>query len=124
MAAHTLLNYTLSLKWFTLNDTTYQQYVYACRPPKVLISNRLPPEYPTVQLWFRCHQDTPFRFHRDCPGLGRWYSHTKCDYESYDVLSDLIRRKDQFWCHHCERGLFSPRLAQSMLRKRKEKTKK
>jgi len=33
----------------------------------------------------------------------------KCDYESYDdVFSDLIRLKDQFWCHHCERGLFLP----------------
>jgi hypothetical protein len=33
----------------------------------------------------------------------------KCDYETYDdVLSDLIRLKDQFWCYHCERGLFFP----------------
>jgi hypothetical protein len=34
----------------------------------------------------------------------------KCDYESYDdVFSDLIRLKDQFWCHHCDRGLFFPK---------------
>jgi hypothetical protein len=34
----------------------------------------------------------------------------KYDYETYDdVLSDLIRRKGQFWCHHCERGLFFPK---------------
>jgi hypothetical protein len=32
----------------------------------------------------------------------------KCDYETYDVLYDLIRLKDQFWFHHCERGLFFP----------------
>jgi hypothetical protein len=55
LAAHTLLNYTISLKRFTLiKDTTYQQYVYACRSPQVLISSRLPPEYPTVQVWCRC----------------------------------------------------------------------
>jgi hypothetical protein len=55
LAAHTLLNYTQSLKRVTLNeDTAYQQYVYACRSPQVSISSRLPPEYPTVQLWFQC----------------------------------------------------------------------
>jgi hypothetical protein len=110
LAAYTFLNYTLSLKRFTLNEeTTYQQYVYAYRSPQFSISSRLPPEYPTVQLWFRRQQDSSYRYHRDCPGLGRWHSHMKCDHESYDdVLSDLIRLKDQFWCHHCERGLFFP----------------
>jgi hypothetical protein len=111
LANHVLLNYTLSLKRFTLNeDTTYQQYVYACRSPHVLISNRLPPEYPTIRLWFRCEQDSHFRSHRDCPGSGGWDSTMEREYESYEgILSDLIRFKDQFWCHHCERGLFVPK---------------
>jgi hypothetical protein len=32
------------------------------------------------------------------------------EYGSFEeVLSDLIRLKDQFWCNHCERGLFFPK---------------
>ena len=24
------------------------------------------------------------------------------------MVNDLIRHKNNFWCHHCERGLFYP----------------
>ena len=24
------------------------------------------------------------------------------------MINDLIRHKNHFWCHHCERGLFFP----------------
>ena len=111
LANHVLLNYTLTLKRFSLTaDITYQQYVYAVRSGKVVISNLLPPEYPSICLWFRCQQDSPYRFHRDCPGLGIWHSGMDGEYESFqEVLSDLIRLKDQFWCNHCERGLFFPK---------------
>jgi hypothetical protein len=110
LATHVLLNYTVSLKRFELNEEiTYRQYVYACRSHKVLVSKRIPPEFTAVHLWFRSEQDSPFRFHRNCPGSGEWEYQAR-DYKSYeDILSDLIRFKDTFWCHRCERGLFFPK---------------
>ena len=110
LATHVLLKCTLTLKRFTLTaDIIYQEYVYAVLSGQVVISNLLPPEYPSVRLWFRCQQDSPYRFHRDCPGLGKWHSGMECEYESLqEVLSDLVHLKNQFLCNHCERGLFFP----------------
>jgi hypothetical protein len=78
-----------------------------------MIPERLPPEFPFVRVSYRCEQDTPFRFHSHCPGSESegWDSFQAREYQSYgSVLSDLIRFKDQLWCHHCERGLFFPRI--------------
>jgi hypothetical protein len=70
LAIHVLTNFTMSLRLFTFKaETTYDQYVYACRSQQVPSSARLPPEYP-VRLWFQCRHDSPYRYHRDCPGWG------------------------------------------------------
>jgi hypothetical protein len=53
LASHVLTYYTLSMKSFALNiDTTYVQYVYASRS-HVSVEALLPPENPTVRLFFR-----------------------------------------------------------------------
>ena len=71
--------------------------------------NLLPPEAPTISVWFCYDIDSPFRFHRDCLGAGSWRSHSARSYDSSeDKFDDLIRHKNHFWCHHCERDLFFP----------------
>ena len=66
---HVLFNLTLNLDMIKLTDEkTHQQYVYAARSHRVLHINLLPPEDPTVRLWFRYNINSPFKYHRDCPG--------------------------------------------------------
>jgi hypothetical protein len=106
-----LFNYTLNLDRFELaEDTTYDLYVYAAR------SNRVPPadlplEAPMLTVGF-CHGkdlDSPFRFNRDCQGAGPWRTTSERMYGKPDnMITDLIRYKNHFWCHHCGRGLFFP----------------
>ena len=55
--------------------------------------------------------DTPFRFHRDCTNVGSWIGRSERCYAfdpPADIINDLIRSKNHFWCHQCERGLFFP----------------
>ena len=74
--------YPLHVERFELTaDITYQQYVYAVRSDGVLIQNLLPPEYPSIRLWFRYQRNFEHKLHRDCPGLGSWHGELECDYE-------------------------------------------
>ena len=109
-ARHVLFNYTLHLDRLELTDEkTYSQYVYAVRSNRVPHDNLLPPETPTIRIWFRHDINSPFKYHRDCPGVGPWDSQSERIYVSDDeMIQDLITHKTIFWCHHCEQGLFFP----------------
>jgi hypothetical protein len=73
----------------------------------VLQINLLPPEAPTVRLWFRYDINSPFKYHRDCLGVGPWESQTERSYKSTEeMIEELITHKDNFWYHHFEKGLF------------------
>jgi hypothetical protein len=109
-ARHVLFNFTLHLDRFELTvEKTHQQYVYAARSNRVLQINLLPPEAPNVRLWFRYDINSPFKYHRDCPGVGPWDSQMERTYKSTEEMIEvLITHKNHFWCHHCEKGLFFP----------------
>ena len=73
------------------------------------LDNLLPPETPTIRIFFRYDINSPFKYHRDCPGVGPWDSKSERIYASDDVMfQDLIAHKDHFRCHYCEKGLFFP----------------
>ena len=111
-AQHVLFNYTLHIDSFQLDfHTTHYRYVYAACSNRVPRVNLLPPEAPVISVWFYYDVDSPFRFHRDCRGAGPWRSQSERSYDpesSEDMIDDLIRYKNHFWCHHCGRGLFFP----------------
>jgi len=109
-ARHVLFNYTLLIDRFGLTvEKTYSQYVYAVRSNRVPLDNLLPPETPTVRLWYLHDINSPYKYHHNCPGAGSWDSSTAKTYTSDDaMIEDLISHKERFWCHHCERGLFFP----------------
>jgi len=120
---HVLFNYTLQLDRFKLTyEKTNQKYVYAVRSNRVVQVNLLPPEAPTVRLWFRYDINSPFKYHRDYPGVGPWGSQTERTYESGDqIIKELITHKDYFWCHHCEKGLFFPNSCPEHRKRKKKK---
>jgi len=111
-AQHVLFNYTLNLHRFQLGvDTTHDRYVYAARSNRVPQENLLPPEAPVISVWFYYDVVSPFRFHRDCPGAVSWRGQSERSYGPdplRDMINDLIRHKNHFWSHHCERSLFFP----------------
>ena len=64
-----------------------------------------------ISVSFYCDVDSPVRFHRDCSGAGSWIGRSERFYAfdpPADMINDLIRHKNDFWCHHCGRGLFFP----------------
>ena len=109
-ANYVLFNYTLHLERFKLTDEkTYSQYVYAVRSNLVPQDNLLPPETPTIRIWFRRDINSSFKYHRDCPGVGPWDSQSQRTYVSInEMIKDLIAHREHFWCHHCEKSLFFP----------------
>ena len=77
-ARHVLFNYTLYIDRFELTiEKTHQQYVYAARSNRVQPGNLLPPEASAVRQWYRHVINSPYKYHRDCPGDGSWDSHTE-----------------------------------------------
>jgi len=109
-ARHVLFNYTLNMDSFKLTiEKTYSEYVSAVHSNRVPQDSLLPPETPTIRLWFQYEVNSPHKHHYDCPGAGSWDSNSVKTYSSKDaIIEDLISLKDHFWCHHCERGLFFP----------------
>ena len=107
-ARHVLFQYTLHLDRFRLEtDTTHVQYVYAVRSNRVPQADLLPPEVPTIAVWYCSNVDSPLRFHRDCRGAGSWLNQTENVYASLEEqIRDLVTYKNHFWCHHCEKALF------------------
>ena len=111
-AQHVLFNDTLHLHRFRLDvETTHNRLVYAARSNSVPREKLFPQEAPLIIVSFYYDVDSPFRFHPDCAGAESWIgrSERSCAFDPpEDVVNDLIRHKNQFWCHHCERGLFFP----------------
>jgi len=111
-AQHVLFNDTLHLHRFRLDvHTTHVRYVRAARSNRVPRERLLPPEAPSIIVSFYYDVDSPFRFHRDCAGAESWVGRSQRSYAfdpQEDMIGDLIRHKNHFWCHHCERGLFFP----------------
>ena len=90
-------------------NTTHDRYVYAARSNRVPRENLLLPEAPLINVRFSYDIDSPFIFHRDCHGAGSWLGQSERSYDtSEDMIDALIRHKNHFWCHHCERGLSFP----------------
>jgi len=82
-ARHILFNYTLYLDRFRLEtDTTYDQHVYAVRSNRVTQADLLPPEAPTISVWYLSNLDSPLRFHHDCLGAGPWLNLSERKYSS------------------------------------------
>jgi len=111
-AQHVLFNYTLHLRRFRLDvETTHDRYVYAVHSNRVPREKLLPPEAPSIIVSFYYDVDSPFRFDRDCTDSGSWIGRSERSYAfdlPEDIINDLIRHKNHFWCHHCERGIFFP----------------
>ena len=70
----------------------------------------LPPEAPTIGVWYCSDVDSPLRIHRDCQGAGPWLNQSERVYSSSEEqIHDLVTYKNHFWYHHCDKGLFFPR---------------
>jgi len=108
-AQHVLFNYTLHLRRFRLDvETKHDRHVYAASSNRVPREN-LPPEAPSIMVSFYYDVDSPFRFHFDFTDAGCWIGRSERSYAfdpPEDIIDYLIRHKNHFWCHHCERGLF------------------
>jgi len=48
-------------------NTTFDQCAYAVKSERVYYSQLLPPEYPSIRLWFR-YDTFQQKLHLDCPG--------------------------------------------------------
>ena len=75
----------------------HSQYVYAVRSNRVPQDNLLPPEAPTIRLWFPYDVNSPYKHHHDFPGAGSWDSNSVKTYTSNDtMIEDLISHKEYF----------------------------
>jgi hypothetical protein len=99
IASHLLFSGRLRYFRFTAN-TTYQEYVRAAVSCCVEPERLLPPEYPSIRIWFRF--DTfSHKFHRDCPGRGTWHTEMGKRYSSHaDIIRDLVELYETMWCNH------------------------
>jgi len=62
-----------------------------------------------ITIWYCNDIDSRFKVHRECLGAGPWLNQSERKYDSSEMLiNDLIKFKNHFWCHHCEKGLFFP----------------
>jgi len=85
-ARHVLFNYTLYIDRFKLTiGETYSQYVYAVRSNRVPLDNLLPPETPTIPLWYLYDVNSPYKHYHDCPGARSWDSNSVKTYSSNDA---------------------------------------
>ena len=110
-ARHILFHYTHHLDRFRLEThTTYDQYVYAVSTNRVPQADLLPPEAPTICVWYLSNIDSPLRFYRDCLGAGPWLNQSERKYSSSEEqMRDFVTYRNHFWCHHCDKGLLFPR---------------
>ena len=108
-ARHVLFNYTLYIDSFKLTIEKTFSIRICCRSNRVPQDNLLPPETPTIRLWFLYDVNSPYKHHHDCPVAGSWDSNSVKTYTTNDaMIEDLISLKEHFWCYHCERGSSSP----------------
>ena len=71
--------------------TTFDEYVYGVDEGFALVSQVLPPEFPTIRLFFR-YDSLDRKFHRDCPGEGSWHAQASRKFSS--VEEAILALKD------------------------------
>ena len=76
-------------------NTTFGEYVYAVELGAARLGQLLPPEFPTIRLWFR-YDSFDRKFHRNCPGEGSWHDQISRDFTPIaDVISALIDKEQK-----------------------------
>jgi len=92
-------------------NPSFDQYVYAVKSKRVHFSQLLPPEYPSIRLWFR-YDNFQHKLHRHCPGKGSWHAQFARDFMfASEAVSALAgeEQKFTFWCIFYSKGLFFPK---------------
>ena len=109
-ARHILFSYTLYIDRFKLTvEKTHQQYEYAARLNRVQLGNLLPPEAPTVRLWYRHDFNSLTNIIAIVRMPGRGIHILKKTYTSAAaMIEELFSHKEHFWCHHFGKGRFFP----------------
>jgi hypothetical protein len=105
-ASHILFHLIHDLGHFTRNrETTHDQYIFAVRLKKTPVQQLLPPDFPTVQLLFKCRV-LSYKLHLRCSDDERaWKALMEFTFESENqVINSLVSDKE-YWCRHCKRGL-------------------
>jgi hypothetical protein len=93
-AAHLVFNNLFNLEQFELTvDTTFQQYVFAVKSGRANFWNLLPPEFPSIRIWFR-FDSYPHKLHRDFPGIGAWHAELNYNFSSTNEAISLIKKID------------------------------
>jgi hypothetical protein len=107
LAANVVFKNVFNIERFELTaETTYHQYVCAVNLNRVSFWKLLPPEYPSIQIWFRFHR-FQHKLHHDCPGRGFWHGLLVYAFESNaEAISAIVNQKEWFWCQHCDKPLF------------------
>ena len=110
LASHTLFKLKFDISKFELTvHSTFREYAYDVSSGMVDIDRLLPPEHPSIRLWFSCDRFVD-KYQQTCPNDGPWDNRMASEYTSRGAaLRTLSVCKDRFWCRHCERGLFFPR---------------
>jgi len=108
-ASHILFRCVLDLERFELTCyTTYSQYKFAVMSGRVDELHLLPPHFPRIELKFRYYYHTyEDRFHHRCQGELEWDAHLERNFlDMKTAIDNLLSDERQYWCKHCERGLF------------------
>ena len=105
-ASHILFRCVFDLERFELTCyTTYSQYKFAVTSGRVDELHLLP-HFPRIELRFRCHTYED-RFHYRCQGELEWGAHLESNFPDMKrAIDNLVSNERQYWCKHCERGLF------------------
>jgi hypothetical protein len=108
-ASHILFQCVLDLERFELNCfTTYAQYRYAVQSGRVDDLRLLPPEFPFIRIWCRFHTFEN-KHHDGCPGRGEWTTEMMAAFVNVEAaVQNLVNNERQYWCSHCDKGLFFP----------------
>jgi hypothetical protein len=94
------------------HDTTSDQFIYAVHSKQVPLQNFIPNSYPKLNCRFtkELHNNSDHRLHRHCAnetGIALWsISRFKHCYSVEEMIHSLIRKKEEWWCRFCVRGLF------------------
>ena len=114
LASHTFFKLKFHVSKFELTfHTTFKECAYAFPSGMVDIVRLLPPEYPTIRLWFAFDRFVD-KYHHTCTNDAPWDNRMASEYTSRGAaVTTLLVSKDRFWCRHCGRGLFFPKTCSS-----------
>jgi hypothetical protein len=107
LASNVLFKCVLDLERFELTCfTTYSQYKFAVESGRVDELHLLPPNFPRIVLRFRFTVNKG-RFHSDCQDGLEWDTRMEGIFAYMkSAIDSLVSNEHQFWCRHCQRGLF------------------